>query len=62
MISVRFELCLFPGKKEEWSMLSGKFLAKAKCSGFKSILLGKAKILTSDIEIYDKTQEGEIVL
>jgi hypothetical protein len=34
----------FSGKKDEWTIWSEKFLAKAKRSGFKDVLLSKVNI------------------
>jgi hypothetical protein len=52
----------FTGKKEEWLTWSEKFLAKAKRSGIKDILLGKVTIPKTDEEINEKTDEGEFKL
>jgi hypothetical protein len=41
----------FTGKKEEWSLWSEKFLAKARRSGIKDILLGKLTIPKTNDEI-----------
>jgi hypothetical protein len=45
---VRFKSAIrvlhFSGRKEEWSTWSEKFLAKAKHSGIKDVLLGKLQI------------------
>jgi hypothetical protein len=36
------------GTKDEWPIRSEKLLAKAKCSGFKDLLLGNVNIPKSD--------------
>jgi hypothetical protein len=37
----------FSGRKEEWPSWNEKFLAKAKRSGIKDVMLGKAEIPSS---------------
>jgi hypothetical protein len=50
------------GSKDEWPTLSQKFLAKAKRSGIKDVLLGKVLIPKSS-EVFDKkTDEGKRML
>ena len=52
----------FTGKKEEWSTWSEKFLAKARRSGIKDILLGKLTIPKTSDEINEKTDEGKTMM
>ena len=52
----------FSGRKEEWPSWNEKFLAKAKRSGIKDVLLGKVKIPTSLDVIDEKTEEGKKLL
>ena len=52
----------FTGKKEEWSTWSEKFLAKARRSGIKDVLLGKVTIPKTNEEINEKTDEGKIMM
>ena len=52
----------FTGKKEEWSTWSEKFLAKARRSGIKDVLLGKVSIPKTNEEINEKTDEGKIMM
>jgi hypothetical protein len=52
----------FSGRKEEWPSWSEKFLAKAKRSGIKDVLLGKVEIPTSLDVIDEKTEEGKRLL
>ena len=52
----------FTGKKEEWLTWSEKFLAKARRSGIKNFLLGKVKILKTNEEINEKTDEGKVMM
>jgi hypothetical protein len=49
----------FPGRKEEWPSWSETFLAKAKHSGIKDVLLEKVEIPTSLEVIDEKTEEGK---
>ena len=49
---------IFSGRKEDWPTWSEKFLAKAKRSGIKDVLLGKLKVPKSSEELEDKTEEG----
>ena len=49
----------FSGRKEEWPSWSEKFLAKAKRSGTKDVLLGKVQIPSSFEVIEEKTEEGK---
>jgi hypothetical protein len=49
----------FSGRKEEWPSWSEKFLAKAKRSGIKDVLVGKVEIPTSWAVIDEKTEEGK---
>ena len=52
----------FSGRKEEWPSWSEKFLAKAKRSGTKDVLLGKVEI-PSSFEVADEnTEEGKKLL
>jgi tellurite resistance-related uncharacterized protein len=46
----------FYGKSEEWPTWSEKFLAKARRFGFKDVLLGKVKVLRTDVD-YDMESE-----
>ena len=46
------------GKKENWSMWSEKFLAKAKKKGYKKVLLGHEKIQADSMTL-DKTRSGD---
>jgi hypothetical protein len=49
----------FSGSKDKWPTWSEKFLAKAKLSGIKDVLLGKVLIPKSS-EVFDKkTDEGK---
>jgi hypothetical protein len=52
----------FSGRKEEWPSWNEKFLAKAKRSGIKDVLLGKVEIPTSLDVIDEKTEEGKKLL
>jgi hypothetical protein len=52
----------FSGRKEDWPSWNEKFLAKAKRSGIKDILLGKVEIPTSLDVINEKTEEGKKLL
>ena len=49
----------FSGRKEEWPSWSENFLAKAKRSGTKDVLLGKVQIPSSFEVIDEKTEEGK---
>jgi hypothetical protein len=49
----------FTRKTEEWLTWSEKFLAKARRSGIKDIVLGKVTIPKTNEEINEKTDEGE---
>jgi hypothetical protein len=49
----------FSGRKEEWPNWSEKFLAKAKDSGIKDVLLGKVEIPTGSDVMDEKTEEGK---
>jgi hypothetical protein len=52
----------FSGRKEELPSCSEKFLAKAKRSGIKDVLMGKVEIPTS-LDVFDKkTEEGKRLL
>jgi hypothetical protein len=48
----------FSGRKEEWPTWSEKFLAKAKRSGIKDVLLGKLQIPKTSEELEEKSEEG----
>ena len=48
----------FSGRKEEWPTWSEKFLAKAKRSGIKDVLLGKLEIPKTSDELEEKSEEG----
>jgi hypothetical protein len=50
------------GSKDEWPTWSEKFLAKAKRSGMKDILLGKVLIPKSSEVFVEKTDEGKRML
>jgi hypothetical protein len=52
----------FSGRKEEWPSWNVKFLAKAKRSGIKDVLLGKVEIPSSLDVIDEKTEEGKKLL
>jgi hypothetical protein len=52
----------FSGRKEEWPSWNEKFLAKAKRSGIKDVLLGKVEIPSSLDVIDEKTEEGKKLL
>jgi gag-polypeptide of LTR copia-type len=52
----------FSGRKEEWPSWNEKFLAKAKRSGIKDVLLGKVEIPTNLHLIDEKTEEGKKLL
>jgi hypothetical protein len=52
----------FSGSKDEWPTWSEKFLAKAKRSGIKDVLLGKV-LMPKYSEVFDeKTDEGKRML
>jgi hypothetical protein len=48
----------FFGRKEEWLTWSEKFLAKAKRSGIKDVLLGKLQIPKTSEELEEKSEGG----
>jgi hypothetical protein len=48
----------FSGRKEDWPTWSEKFLAKAKRSGIKEVLLGKLHIPKTSEELEEKSEEG----
>jgi hypothetical protein len=48
----------FSERKEEWLTRSEKFLAKAKRSGIKYVLLDKLQIPKTSEEVEEKTEEG----
>ena len=50
---------IFSGIKEDWSIWSERFLAKAKRHGYKDVLLGKEVIPKSNEVIDEKTAEGK---
>jgi hypothetical protein len=52
----------FLGRKEEWPSWNEKFLAKAKRSGIKDVLLRKVEIPSSLDVIDEKTEEGKKLL
>jgi hypothetical protein len=52
----------FSGRKEEWPSWNEKFLAKAKRSEIKDVLLGKVEIPSSFDVIDEKTDEGKRLL
>ena len=52
----------FSGRKEEWPSWSEKFLAKAKRSGTKDVLLGKVEIPSSFEVVDEKAEEGKKLL
>jgi gag-polypeptide of LTR copia-type len=52
----------FSGRKEDWPSWNEKFLAKAKRSGIKDVLLRKVEIPTSLDVIDEKTEEGKKLL
>jgi hypothetical protein len=47
----------FLGRKEEWPIWREKFLAKAKRSGIKDVLLGKLQIPKTSEELEEKSEE-----
>jgi hypothetical protein len=47
----------FYGKSEEWPTWSEKFLANARCYGFKDVLLGKIKVPRTDYDM--ESEEGK---
>jgi hypothetical protein len=49
----------FYGKNDEWPTWSEKFLAKARCYGFKDVLLGKIRIPMTDEDYEVDTEEGK---
>ena len=53
---------IFSGIKEDWSIWSERFLAKAKRHGYKDVLLGKEVIPKSNEVIDKKTDEGKEML
>jgi hypothetical protein len=52
----------FSGKKDEWPIWSEKLLTKAKCSGYKDVLLGNIDIPKSGEEINEKTEEEKVLI
>jgi hypothetical protein len=52
----------FSGSKDEWPTWSEKFLAEAKRSGIKDVLLGKVLIPKSSEVFDEKTDEGKTIL
>ena len=48
----------FCGKSEEWPIWIVKYLAKAKCQGFKDFVLGKLPILKS-VNVFDEVSDEE---
>jgi hypothetical protein len=52
----------FTGEKEEWSLWSEKFLAKARRSGVKDILLGKLTIPKTNDEVNEETDKGKTMM
>ena len=46
----------FRGKKEEWTMWSHKFLAKARKKGYKDLLTGKNKALDEEDDDFDEVE------
>ena len=48
----------FSGKKGDWRMWSGKFLARARKKGYKNVLLGKEKVPQHDASL-DPTNPDE---
>ncbi len=57
--SSAIRLLNFSGKTDEWPRWSEKFLAKAKRSGIKDVLLGKLEIPKTSDELEDKSEEEE---
>ena len=49
----------FSGKKDDWASWSEKFLAKAKRSGIKDVLLGRVQIPKTLDFVDEKTEEGK---
>jgi hypothetical protein len=49
----------FYGNSEEWPTWSEKFLAKARCYGFKDLLLGKVKVPRTDEDYDMESEEGK---
>jgi hypothetical protein len=52
----------FSESKDEWPTSSAKFLAKAKRSRIKDVLLGKVLIPKSSEVFDEKTDEGKMML
>jgi hypothetical protein len=50
----------FTRKEKEWLTWIGKFLAKARISGIKDILLGKVTIPKNNEEINEKLMKGSL--
>jgi hypothetical protein len=50
---------LFYGKNEEWPTWSEKFLANARCYGFKDVLLGKVNVPKTDEDYDMESEEGK---
>jgi hypothetical protein len=48
----------FSGRREEWPTWSEKFLAKAKCSRIKDVMLGNLQIPKTSVELEEKSEEG----
>jgi hypothetical protein len=59
MMSNRFKVILFSGKKQEWSAWEERFLAKARRKGFKNLLLGKETIPKSNVTIDTSNDVGK---
>jgi ligand-binding sensor protein len=49
-------------EKDQWPIWSAKFLAKAKHSGFKDVLLGKVNIPKSDEEVNKRLKKERILM
>jgi len=52
----------FSGKKDDWPTWSEKFLAKAKRSGMKDVLMGKVEIPRTQDPIDERTDEGKWIM
>jgi hypothetical protein len=53
-----FRVPNFSGRKEEWPIWSEKFLAKAKRSGIKDVLLGTLQIPKTSEKLEEKSEKG----
>jgi hypothetical protein len=59
MMSNRFKVILFSGKKQEWSAWEERFLAKARRKGFKNLFLGRETTPKSSAVIDTSNNTGK---